>query len=326
MCDHGGLLFPGDRGTMRKPFVQVKGDTGMRSSRGARTFGTVTVALLGIVALGAGFAGAASKRIVVAYGSERGGPGRVHVYGATAGVRRVLQSRGLGMDVAPSWAPNGRHLALATSDASGQDFDIAVVAANGSGRRKITEGPAWDEEPAWSPDGQWIAFASDRTGGFEIYIIRPNGTGLTQLTSNTCEDTEPSWSPDGSKIVFASRRGGFPHLWTMNADGTGERRLLKALSTSPAWSPDGNTIAYVSDAGGDSEIFTVGANGRGITQLTDNAAISDEGPSWSPDGSMVAFSSDRDGDSDIFRMNVDGSAVHVLTSGVWTDNAPAWRP
>ena len=83
------------------------------------TFGTVTVALLGTVALAAGFAGAASKRTVIAYGSERGGPGRVHVYGATMGVRRVLQSRSPGMDVAPSWAPNGSYLALATSDASG---------------------------------------------------------------------------------------------------------------------------------------------------------------------------------------------------------------
>ncbi len=82
----------------------------------------------------------------------------------------------------------------------------------------------------------------------------------------------------------------------------------------------------MSDVDGDSEIFTVGANGRGIARLTDNDAISDEGPTWSPDGSLLAFASDRDGDSDIFRMNADGSAVHVLTSGVWTDNAPAWRP
>ena len=58
------------------------------------TFGTGAVALLGILVLAAGYAGAASKRTVIAYGSERGGPGRVHVYGATTGVRRVLQARG----------------------------------------------------------------------------------------------------------------------------------------------------------------------------------------------------------------------------------------
>ena len=112
----------------------------------------------------------------------------------------------------------------------------------------------------------------------------------------------------------------------MNANGTGARRLMKSLSSSPAWSPDGKTIAYVSGADGDSDIFTVGTGGRRVTRLTENDAINDVSPTWSPDGSMLAFSSDRDGDSDIFEMQADGGAVHVLTSGVWTDESPAWRP
>ena len=181
------------------------------------------VALL--CALAAAFAGAASKRTVIAFGSERGSPFRIHVLGMRPGVQqRTLQSAGTGMDVEPSWSPDGRRLAISTSDASGQDFDIAVVDANGSGRTRDHERRGWDEEPAWSPDGNWIAFASDRNGNFDIYAVRPDGTGLRQLTASTCEDTEPSWSPDGSRIVFTSRRGGFPHLWTMNADGTSERQ------------------------------------------------------------------------------------------------------
>ena len=81
------------------------------------------------------------------------------------------------MDVQPSWSPDGNRLAISTSDASGQNFDIAVVNANGSGRTRITTGAAWDEEPAWSPDGKWIAFASDRNGNFDIYVVHPDGTG-----------------------------------------------------------------------------------------------------------------------------------------------------
>ena len=40
---------------------------------------------------------------------------------------------------------------------------------------------------------------------------------------------------------------------------------------------------------------------------------------------MIAFSSNRMSDGDIFEMRADGSAVHVLVSGVWIDDSPAWR-
>ena len=104
------------------------------------------------------------------------------------------------MDVEPTWSPDGRRLAISTSDLSGQDFDIAVVDVNGTGRTRITSGASWDEEPAWSPDGKWIAFGSDRNGNFDVYVVHPDGTGLRQLTSSTCEDT----SPPGHRTAPAS--------------------------------------------------------------------------------------------------------------------------
>jgi TolB protein len=120
------------------------------------------VALLCVLA--AGLAGAASKRAVIAFGSERGGPFRIHVLGVRPGAQqRTLQSAGAGMDVQPSWSPDGRRLAISTSDASGQDFDIAVVNASGSDRTRITGGAGWDEEPAWSPNGQ-VDRARERPG------------------------------------------------------------------------------------------------------------------------------------------------------------------
>ena len=299
---------------------------GRFGSRRRLTAVVVTVCAMAALALAGGAAGVASSRTVIAFGSERGSAVRIHLLGMTPGYQQVLESQGFGMDVEPSWSPNGRKLAIATSDASGQNFDIAVLDANGAGRRRITSGASWDEEPAWSPNGNRIAFASDRNGNFNIYTVRPDGSGLRQLTNSPCEDTEPSWSPDGSKIVFTSRRGGFPHLWTMNADGSDERKLLAANAWSPAWSPDGATIAFVSDQDGDDEIYTVDGDGQNTMKLTDNQGIADDAPSWSPDSTIIAFTSNRAGDGNIFSMRTNGSGVHTLVGGVWTNSDPAWRP
>ena len=130
----------------------------IRSPRGALRFCAAMSGAAVLCALAAGLAAATTHAPIIAFGSERGGPVRIHVLGLRSGEQRVLQSRSAGMDVEPSWSPDGRRLAISTSDLSGQDFDIAIVGANGTGRTRITSGASWDEEPAWSPDGKWIAF------------------------------------------------------------------------------------------------------------------------------------------------------------------------
>ena len=104
---------------------------GIRASRGAMMAFAVVTGTAALLALAGSVAGAASSRPVIAFGSERGGPVRIAVVGLRPG-QRVLPSSSAGMDVEPSWSPNGSRLAIATSDASGQDFDIATIAPNGA--------------------------------------------------------------------------------------------------------------------------------------------------------------------------------------------------
>ena len=131
------------------------------------------------------------------------------------------------------WSPDGRQIAFAHQAARPKSgpccypflFDIYVMNANGSGKRRLTHDARQNAEPAWSPDGGKIAFVSRRDGNAEIYVMNADGSGKRNLTRHAAKDGRPSWSPDGRKIAFVSNRDGRPEAHVMNADGSGQRSL-----------------------------------------------------------------------------------------------------
>lgn len=100
-------------------------------------------------------------------------------------LRQVTMQTGLAAK--PSWAPNGKSLAVF---AHGGFFTIT---SNGDDMRSVvSEG----EDPAWSRDGEWIAFASRREGDrLQIYLVRPDGSSAQRISNGPTEDSEPSWGP-----------------------------------------------------------------------------------------------------------------------------------
>ena len=156
----------------------------------------------------------------------------------------------LGPGEQPALSPDGRQIAFVSN------HDIYVMAADGSGVRRLTTGPYGDEFPQWSPDGTTIVYdnlgtsSPGESGYSETSVIMtvPATGGAPTKISTGIQDSEPSFSPDGSQIVFRSHAD----IWVMNADGTGAHRIARnseGTADAPRWSPDGTKIAYTDYTG-----------------------------------------------------------------------------
>lgn len=151
-------------------------------------------------------------------------------------------------DQAPSWAPDGSHLAFERfSNAKGHQA-IFTVRLDGTGVRRITPWHLDASQPDYSPDGRWIAFRSNESSDIKgnIWLVRPNGNRLHDVTHTRAG--EGKWqscgfSPDGRFIVSALNRivGGDQQnadVYVMNLDGTGRRNVTdtpRYWESAPDW-------------------------------------------------------------------------------------------
>ncbi len=127
----------------------------------------------------------------------------------------------------PAWSPDGQELAF-YSDRDG-NWEIYLVAADGSNLRRLTFDPSDDTQPSYSPDGSSILFSSDREGDFDVYLMPRAGGPARNLTQAPSAESAPTFSPDGHSIAFMSDRGGSEQIYLMAADGSGVERLTKVV-------------------------------------------------------------------------------------------------
>jgi len=115
-------------------------------------------------------------------------------------------------------------------------YHIYTVNVDGTGLRRLTDGPWDDLDPRWLPDGD-IVFVSTRRGGhcrcgarpvpaYTLHHMCPDGSGLRRLSSHETNEWHPVVANDGSLLYsrwdYVDRHTNIAHsVWNCLPDGSG---------------------------------------------------------------------------------------------------------
>ena len=257
-------------------------------------------------------------------------------------IRDRLNDRSVRYDAnhAPNVSPDGAEVAYMrrySRDAITTDlqYEIHVVALDGSNIRRLTENDSHEASPVWSPDGRRIAYWTDSPEGSDWALMTMDGDGMDKRQIVTVEFVDPPpvrWSPDGRHLAFVrfhheyatpTSEGVWEHaIYVVGADGSSPTRLAPT-SSPPLWSHDGNRVFFINtqEVEDTNDVSMVLYSIR--TDGTDLRIVADIGMRWRPktfpypvelnwsaDGSEIWFKYG----SSLTSIKADGMSISSLTA------------
>lgn len=270
-------------------------------------------------------------------------------------VRLVQLTTFRGLEMSPTFSPDGTQVAFSWNGEHEDNFDIYVKIIGRSEVRRLTADTAPDVNPVWSPDGRQIAFVRQRPdaqGVGTIHLVSPLGGADRTLSDFRVPVTWPpdscsiAWSPDGRWLAASgdASRGSATEdvgIHLIPVAGGASRSLThprrQAWDVAPAFSPDGHRLAYASCEPGmraiapacDVYVVDVGADHvpaappRRLT--TQGFAI--QGLAWSRDAASIIYDTSGSGPFHLWRVMADGTrAPERLEVAGFGSRKPATTP
>lgn len=181
----------------------------------------------------------------------------------------------------PVFSPDGRRIAF--SRANGNDWDVFVAAADGSGEpTRITMMPEDDFVTGWSPDGREVIFETTRDEESLTRLYKTSADSLALASALPLQQSyNGSMSPDATRIVYNPRsgagdwryyRGGYAAtMWIANLRTGAIEKLSNGTynDRNPVWI--GDRIFFVSDRSGIFNFYSYDLKSKKTQQLTNYA-------------------------------------------------------
>jgi len=213
-----------------------------------------------------------------------------------------------GIEMHPSFSPDGSEVAFAWNGTSRDNYDIYIKIVGTGSPVRLTTDTGSDFDPAWSPDGTQIAFCRlgqgifviPPIGGAERMLFEDPDTVLVGYRYVALSARRLSWSPDGKYLAFArgATGSGRAGIFVVGKQGGPARRITlneADADWAPAFSPDGRRLAFARCASPGScsvqmvDVDAEAAPAGPARQLTERSGYVGS-IAWTPDGQAIVFS------------------------------------
>ncbi len=199
---------------------------------------------------------------------------------------------------------------------TGENVNVWIMNADGSGQRQLTSEPSFAEELRASPDGRFFVFSSERDRQSDLFRINPDGSGLAPITEGKSSEIDSSVSPDGAWVAYGTStfEGGRwkSFIWKIPSAGGPPEQVGRRDCTTPHFSPDGQLISCVFEENRIEILRTV--DGAVVSTLTPRPlAKLNFGVPWTPDGESVVYISNDKGTANLWTHPIKTGEPHRLT-------------
>ncbi|HSK62394.1 MAG TPA: hypothetical protein VK893_01085, partial [Pyrinomonadaceae bacterium] len=203
--------------------------------------------------------------------------GKIWLVERTGGVAKRLTNTP-NEETSPVYSPDGRRIAFSRSN--GNDWDVFIAAADGSGEPvRVTMMPEDDFVTAWSPDGKEVIFETTRDEETVTRLYKTSADRLALATALPLHQSySGSMSPDATRIAYNPRsgagdwryyRGGYAApLWIADLKTGALEKLSHGTHNdrNPVWVE--NRIFFISDRTGIFNLYAYDTKSKKTEQLT----------------------------------------------------------